>query len=134
MARVAHAEPIAEMNITPLVDVMLVLLVMLILTVPAATHKVPIELPQAGDPGPIQPQVHRISIDPAGRIAWDGRTTGLAGLPARLAAFEGQADAQLVIAADGASRYDVFDHVLATVKRAGVTRLGFVGNDRFARF
>jgi biopolymer transport protein ExbD len=134
MARVAHAEPLAEMNITPLIDVLLVLLVMLILTVPAMTHKVAIELPVGSTHDLSVPQVHRITIAPGGAIAWDGRTTSLAALPARLIAFEARPDAQLQIAADGASRYDVFDRVLAVVKRAGVTRLGFVGNERFARF
>jgi biopolymer transport protein ExbD len=69
-----------------------------------------------------------------GRLAWDGAPIADAALPARLTALQRESAADLQIAANAAARYDRFDHVLATIKRAGVTRLGFVGNDRFARF
>jgi biopolymer transport protein ExbD len=137
MARVVAAvrdpEPFASMNITPLIDVLLVLLVMLILTIPIATHEVPVELPAPGTPqAPAEP--HRIDILPSGTLAWDGAPIAAAALPARLAAFRRLPNGQLQVAAAATSRYDVFDRTLATIKRAGVTKLGFVDNDRYAAF
>lgn len=132
-ARAIEAEPLSAMNITPLIDVLLVLLVMMILTIPMMTHKVPVDLPQGTvDPGPMV--THRIDLDAAGRLAWDGAPIADAGLPARLAAFQREPNAQLQIRADAAARYERFDQTLAAIKRAGVTKLGFVGNDRFADF
>jgi biopolymer transport protein ExbD len=132
MARVAHAEPLAEMNITPLIDVLLVLLVMLILTVPAMTHKVPIDLPQTGTvQAPAEP--HRIDILASGALTWDGVAIAAADLPAQLAAFRKLPNGQLQVASDADAKYNVFDHTLATIKLAGVTKLGFVSNDRFAQ-
>ena len=131
--RRAQFQPMAALNITPLIDVLLVLLVMLILTIPMATHKVAIDLPVAGPPAPTPPdKMHRLDIAANGALTLDGAAVDEAALPARLAPLVADTQALLTINADAASRYDTFDHVLATIKRAGVTRLGFTGNDRFA--
>jgi len=133
-ARADH-QPMGSMNITPLIDVMLVLLVMLILTIPMATQKVAIDLPSAGPPVATPPEkVHRLDIAANGSLALDGAAVDQASLPARLAPLAADARSLLTINADAAARYDTFDHVLATIKRAGVTRLGFTGNARFATF
>lgn len=127
---VAADQPIAEMNITPLIDVLLVLLIMMILTLPVTTHRVPLDLPRgapARDPG----VAHRLVLLPGGGVLLDGAALVDAALPARLAAVRASGR-PLVIAADGAARYGRVDAVLATVPRAGITRLGFEGNDRFA--
>jgi biopolymer transport protein ExbD len=121
------------MNMTPLIDVLLVLLVMMILTIPMVTHKVPVDLPRHG--GAVGPAVtQRIDLDAGGRLAWDGATIADSALPARLAAMLREPNARLEIRADAAARYERFDQTLAVIKRAGVTKLGFVGNDRFANF
>lgn len=133
-AYVDSHQPMAAMNMTPLIDVLLVLLIMMILTVPIVTHKVPIDLPQPRPTVPSVHPIHRIDLGSDGRLAWDGVAIGDAALPAKLATFLREPDADLQIAADAAARYERFDQVLATIKRAGVTRLGFVGNERFARF
>ncbi|WP_423606927.1 ExbD/TolR family protein [Sphingomonas sp. MS122] len=123
-------EPFSAINTTPLIDVMLVLLIMLIITIPAATHKLPVELPQ-GPSGPVLDTPHRLDIAANGALAWDGRAIADAELPALLASIVA-ADGVLHFKADEAARYERFANVLATVKRAGVTRLGFVGNERMA--
>ena len=128
----ASFEPVADLNITPLIDVLLVLIVMMILTIPVMTHKVPLDLPGQGKPasGP----VHRLVIDKGGALSWDG--TGLASeeaLGGRLRGLVARGE-QLTVAPDPQARFAVVDQTLATIKRAGVTRLGFEGNERYAHF
>ena len=131
MAVADEAQPIAEINTTPLVDVMLVLLIMFILIIPVGTHKVPLDLPTRGV-APL-PQTHRLDLDSAGRLFWDGRPVGAAEFTQRLRAMAADpADPLLEINADAETRYDRFDETLAAVRRAGVARLAFVGQDRFA--
>jgi biopolymer transport protein ExbD len=130
--RAADAQPIASINITPLIDVLLVLLVMMIITLPATTHEIPVNLP-IGDPS--QPQkVHRLDIAPSGALTLDGAIVAEAALGKRLSAITADRQALLTLNTDAAVRYETFDRVLAVIKRAGVTRLGFVGNERFADF
>ncbi|HEY0623041.1 ExbD/TolR family protein [Sphingomonas sp.] len=129
---VAYREPesISALNTTPLIDVLLVLLIMLIVTIPAATHKLPVDLPQGiGEPSVDLP--HRLDISAAGQLAWDGRTIADAELPALLASTLA-ANGVLHFKADQAARYERFATVLSAVKRSGVTRLGFVGNEAMA--
>lgn len=132
--RQAAAEPILEINTTPLIDLMLVLLVMFIISVPVATHKVPLDLPSGPPPVvPEPPPVHRLGLDAAGRLFWDGRAIGdaqLTPLLARLAADP--AEPELHISVDAETLYERVDETLAAIRRAEVTRLGFVGNERFA--
>jgi biopolymer transport protein ExbD len=131
-AYVMPAPPISELNTTPLIDVMLVLLIMFIVTMPLATHKVAVDLPQrTGDPAP-EPVVHRLNMDGAGRLSWNGEPVAQASLPARIAAMA-ETD-ELHLRAESDTPYDRFDHVLATIKRAGVERLGLVDNRRFGAF
>jgi biopolymer transport protein ExbD len=122
--------PMSELNTTPLIDVMLVLLVMFIITVPIATHKVPLDLPGPGKERP-EPVVYRLEIDAAGRIRLNGAFVPDRALPARLAAIAAEPTSELHLRTDGETPYDRFDRVLAAVKRAGVTRLGMIGNERF---
>nr|WP_245649111.1 biopolymer transporter ExbD [Sphingomonas mali] len=130
-SRTAHSQPIAEMNITPLIDVLLVLLIMMILTLPVATHTVAVDLPN-GAPRTVPDQkMHRLEIAASGALSLDGAAIAESALPDQLVATMADKDATLTIRADAAARYETFDRVLATVKRAGVTRLGFVGNDQF---
>ena len=126
--------PMSGMNTTPLIDVMLVLLVMFIITIPLATHKVEVDLPA---PGPVTgppPPVHLLELDAAGGLAWDGAPVPAAGLAAKLAAMQADpAGPVLHLKANAATPYVRFDETLSVVKKAGVTKLGFVGNEAFAR-
>jgi biopolymer transport protein ExbD len=132
-ASVADA-PIANLNTTPLIDVMLVLLIMFIITVPLATHSVKINLPVGKPPATAdEPSKHRLALDAAGRLSWDGAPLAEAGLPEKLDGLMATHpdDGVLELQAEAGTRYDAFDRVLATVKKHGVERLGFVGNERF---
>jgi biopolymer transport protein ExbD len=130
---VAEERPFSAINTTPIIDVMLVLLIMFIITLPLTTHSVKVRLPP---PGTVQkdPEIHRLSLDSASHLSWDGSPVAEAALPARLAAFRASGpDDLLLFRADAETRYEDFDRVLAHVKRAGVERLSFDRNDRFAR-
>ena len=128
IARYRHPEPISAINVTPFIDVLLVLLIMIVLTIPIATQKLPIDLPQ----GPRNPmtieQPHTLAIDKGGALFWDGRGVGDAELPGLLASVRNAPDGTLHLQTDPGARYERFNQVLGSVKRAGVTRLGFVGN------
>jgi biopolymer transport protein ExbD len=121
-------------NTTPLIDLMLVLLVMLIISIPVSTHKMPLDLPRP-DPTPTTPPpVHQLAIAADGRLSWNGRAIADADLAPRLAAMAADPEAPVLhLQADGEARYQRVDETLAVVVRAGITRLGFVGNERFLR-
>lgn len=125
--------PVSDLNTTPLIDVMLVLLIMFIVTIPMTTHKVPLDLPGGSTEGRSEPIVHRLNLDQAGRITLDGMTLDEADLPARLRTIGAEAGSELHLRAEAETPYDSFDKVLAAVKRAGVVRLGLVDNQRFAK-
>ncbi len=129
----AGEQPFSEINTTPIIDVMLVLLIMFIITLPLMTDSVKIDLPRIGDTQQ-EPEVHRLEIDAASRLTWDGTMISEAELPGRLAAFRAASrDNVLHYRADPQTRYEDFNRVLTDVKRAGVKQLGFVGNERFER-
>ncbi len=124
--------PIAAINTTPLVDVMLVLIIMFIMIIPVTSHKVPVDVPTGGAVRPAP--VHRLDIRADGSLAWNGSPVAAAALPARLAALAADpARPNLHLDADGEARYEQVDRILAQIRTAGVTRLGFVDNRRFAR-
>ena len=130
-SRTADAQPIAAINITPLIDVLLVLLIMMILTLPVATHTVAVDLPN-GAPRTVPDQkTHRLDIAASGALSLDGVALSEQALPDQLVAITADKNSLLTLNTDAGTRYETFDRVLATVKRAGITRLGFVGNERF---
>ena len=128
----AFPEPISTLNTTPLIDVMLVLLIMFIITIPVTSHKVALDLPSGPTPV-VEQTAHQLDIDRAGRLYWDGAGISESRLPAYLAALrESGPEAVLHFRADGQTRYEDFDRVLTAIKRARVERLGLVDNERFA--
>lgn len=127
-ARVPEPVPFSAINVTPFIDVMLVLLIVMILSMPMATHKIPIDLPGAPKPVPEIERPYQLAIDQGGSLFWDGRRIADAELPGKLATMQRDRAAVLHMNTDPDARYDRFDGVLAVVKRAGVERLGFVGN------
>lgn len=125
-------QPMLAINTTPLIDLMLVLLILFLITVPVQTHKVPVDLPTGTAPPEPRP-VHVLSLDAAGRLAWDGAPIADAGLAPRLAALRADPRGpELHLGAAAETRYERFDETLAAIRRAGIERLGFVGNQRFA--
>ena len=130
-------EPMMEMNTTPLIDVMLVLLIMFIITLPVPTHAVKVDLP-VNDPRnvkpPVDPQKNKIMIDPAGTVTWNGVPVDLAQLSDYLEQTKAlPVEPELQVQPDPYARYIVVDRVMAVVKRSGVGKLGFVGNEQYAR-
>jgi len=127
VARIPEPVPMGSINVTPFIDVMLVLLIVMILSIPIATQKVPIDLPSGPslNVDPLPPSV--LGIDRQGALFWNGATIPDAALPEKLAALQ-QSGAALHLQTDPEARYERFDSILAKVKLAGITKLGFVGN------
>ncbi len=130
-------EPMVEMNTTPLIDVMLVLLIMFIITIPIQTHAVKIDLPQNAPPtdSVIDPVKNKVAIDAGGVITWNGASIDLLTLRQYLQqSLRLPVEPELQFQPNAATRYVVVDEVLAEIKRAGVTKLGFVGNEQYSAF
>jgi biopolymer transport protein ExbD len=121
-----------DINTTPLIDVMLVLLVMLIITIPIQLHAVNLNMP-VGNPPPqlIKPEVVKIDIDPSSQIYWN-IVPDRATLEEKLRSIA-TADPQpeLHIRPDKRAKYDVVAAVLASAQRLGVTKLGIIGSEQF---
>ena len=128
-------EPMMEMNTTPLIDVMLVLLIMFIITLPVQTHAVEIDLPIPTDAkNNVDPEKNKVMIDPRGVITWNGTPIDLAQLSQYLEQTKAlPVEPELQVQPDPYARYIVVDRVMAVVKRSGVGKLGFVGNEQYAR-
>lgn len=128
-------EPMMDMNTTPLIDVMLVLLIMFIITIPVQTHAVKIDLPVPTDSqSNVDPEKNKVMIDPAGTITWNGSPVDLAQLAQYLEQTKAlPVEPELQVQPDPFARYIVVDRVLAVIKRSGVGKLGFVGNEQYAR-
>ena len=127
-------EPMGEMNTTPLIDVMLVLLIMFIVTIPSQTHGVKLNLPTAA---PFQPDAvkNKVVITEGGQVLWNGNSVDMPTLRAELSATATmQPQPELQLQPEAAARYEVVDEVLAETRRAHLTRLGFVGNERYSGF
>ena len=128
-------EPMMEMNTTPLIDVMLVLLIMFIITIPVQTHAVKIDLPVPTDnQNNVDPQKNKVMIDAAGVISWNGTAIDLAQLAQYLEETKAlPVEPELQVQPDPYARYYIVDNVMAVIKRSGVGKLGFVGNEQYAR-
>ncbi len=129
-------EPMMEMNTTPLIDVMLVLLIMFIITIPPQTHAVKVDLPQdSHNPTPpIKPDQNTVSIDPAGTVAWNGTPVDQVTLAQYLEATKNiKPEPELHFQPDPNAKYEKVDQTLATVKRSQITKLGFIGNEQYFR-
>lgn len=126
--RGAGTRPMAEINMIPLIDVMLVLLVIFIITAPLFTHAVRIDLPQASSVPNLTRVDHvELAINADGRIHWNGEPVDRAGLRARLAAAAAQApQPEIHLRADRTTQYQAIAEVLADSAAAGTTRIGFV--------
>lgn len=124
----SHSAPMSEINTTPLVDVMLVLLVIFIITAPLLTHAVKIDLPQASSqPAPEKPEIVSISIDGAGQMYWNDTQMVKGELKGKLEAIANQTpQPELHVRADKETRYQILAEVMADAQNAGVTKLGFV--------
>lgn len=134
----AAQEPdvLMEINTTPLIDVMLVLLIMLIITIPAQLHSVNLDMPQASSsPPPVKPAIVQIEISASGSVSWNGKPleNNRAALEAKLteaAALVPQP--QLHIRSHARAQYAHVATVMASAQRLGLHQLGIVGTEQFA--
>ncbi len=125
-----------DINTTPLVDVLLVLLVMLIITIPIQLHSVNIEMPGSNTPPPpVQPELVQIDITPAGTFVWNGEAlAGRAELDTRLqqAALAQPEQPEIHLRPNRLAKYDTVAAALASAQRLGLTKIGLVGSEQFA--
>jgi biopolymer transport protein ExbD len=124
----APAQPMAEINVTPLVDVMLVLLVIFIITAPLLARALKVDLPQAdAPPAIVQAQTIQLTIDASGGLRWNSEPLAAEELGARLAAAARETpQPELHLGADKAVRYEHVATVLAAAQKAGLTQIGFL--------
>ena len=128
-------EPMMDINTTPLIDVMLVLLIMFIITIPIQTHAVKLDLPvnsQQNTPPPIDPVKNKISINAQDQILWNGAPVDPAQLRQYLDTTQQMNPVpELHLQPDATARYEKVDEVLAITKLAHVQKMGFVGNEYY---
>ena len=130
-----EGEPMMEINTTPLIDVMLVLLIMFIITLPVMTHAVKLDMPRPNSqPPPETEQIEpiRLDIDWDGAIIWNGTQVQLGSLEGyfRVEAAKNP-QPELHVRPDRRANYDTVAKVLALAQRNGMQRIGFVGNEQF---
>ncbi|MCM8556457.1 ExbD/TolR family protein [Sphingomicrobium sediminis] len=128
-------EPMMDINTTPLIDVMLVLLIMFIITIPIQTHAVKLDLPQDSNstPPPVDPIKNKIVVTEDSQVLWNGAPVSLIDLRQFLDVSQQLVPTpELHLQPEANARYELVDEVLATTKRANVEKLGFVGNEAYA--
>ena len=134
----SSGEPMMDINMTPLIDVMLVLLIMFIITIPVATHSVDIDLPVPNPndvPPPVDPIKNKIVLTPSNEILWNGTPINQGVLVANLATSRAMAvEPELQFEPEGQASYDLSAKVLNIIKGSGVTKFGFVGNEKYRVF
>src|SRR4249919_620256 len=128
-------ELMMDMNVTPLIDVMLVLLIMFIITIPIQTHAVKLDLPvnqQNQPPPPIDPVKNVLSINAQDQVLWNGSAVSMAQLRSYLDTTQQMNPVpELHLQPDATARYEIVDKVLAVTKQAHVQKMGFVGNEYY---
>jgi biopolymer transport protein ExbD len=130
-----EGEPMMEINTTPLIDVMLVLLIMFIITLPVMSHAVKLDMPRPSQSPPPPDEIIepiRLDIDWDGSIIWNGQLVPLSQLEPY---FQNEAlkkpQPELHVRPDRRANYDTVAKVLALAQRSGMQRIGFVGNEQF---
>lgn len=130
-------EPMMDMNMTPLIDVLLVLLIMFIITIPVAVNSVDIDLPQpTNNPPPlVEPTKNKLVLTPDDQILWNGQPIDQGQLVNALQqSMQMTPEPELQFEPESQASYDLSAKVLHTIKESGVTKFGFVGNDKYRDF
>ena len=118
----------SDINMVPLIDVMLVLLIVFMITAPLLTHSIKIDLPQASSaPNQEKPETVTLALDEAGKLYWNNEALDKAALPARLAAAAARTpQPELHLRADRGTRYEVIAEVMSEARNAGIEKMGFI--------
>ena len=125
--RIVPTQPKSDLNLTPFIDVLLVLLVMLILTMPIAKHSTEVDLPQGGGSHKVQ-DINILRITEAGHLLWNGEPTDRASLAATVQEFAKLKEQPILqFAPDDRANYDTSAKTIALIKDAGADKLAFVG-------
>src|SRR5947209_11635261 len=128
-------EPMLDVNVTPLIDVMLVLLIMFIITIPVQTHAVKLDLPvNQANPPPvvINPVKNVVTINAQNQVFWNGSPVDMQTLRQYLDTTQQMNPVpELHLQPDATARYEIVDQVLALTKKAHVQKMGFVGNEYY---
>jgi len=131
----AEADPdvMVDINTTPLIDVMLVLLIMLIITIPIQTHAVKLNMPVGNPPPPLAPpEVVRLEVDFDGTLLWNGEQVDRPALDAKFRAAAAKAvQPEFHLRPNKLVTYDHVAHVMASAQRLGVTKIGLIGAEQF---
>jgi biopolymer transport protein ExbD len=136
-AATAEGDPMMDINTTPLIDVMLVLLIMFIITIPIQTHAVKLDLPvndnKNNPPPPVLPTKNKVVVAANGQVLWNGTPVDLVTLRQYLDLTQTMNPVpELHLQPEPQARYELVDKVLAVTKRARVEKMGFVGNEAYA--
>jgi biopolymer transport protein ExbD len=130
--------PMMEMNMTPLIDVLLVLLIVFIMSIPVATHAVNIDLPAPtplDNPPPVDPVKNKIVLTPSNQILWNGTPISDSELVTNLqTSLTYSIEPELQFEPEAQASYDLSAKVLNIIKISGVTKFGFVGNEKYRVF
>ena len=127
-------EVMVEMNTTPLIDVMLVLIIMLIITIPIQTHAVKLNMPVGNPPPPlVKPEVVKIDVDPQSLVYWNGVVLAdRSELEFKMRAAAVQSvQPEVHLRPNKAAKYDVVAGVMASAQRLGLTKIGIIGSEQF---
>ena len=131
-------EPMMEMNTTPLIDVMLVLLIMFIITIPVATHSIDIDLPPPAPPNqvpPINPVRNKVVVTESGSVVWNAAPVNGGELVTLLkGTLAMDPEPELQFQPEPEASYDLSSKVLNIIKGSKVTKFGFVGNEQYSEF
>ncbi len=130
----ADPDVMVDMNTTPLIDVMLVLLIMLIITIPIQLHSVNMNMPPASNvKPPVEPEIVKIDIDEAGRIFWNGAAVAdRAELQSKMAASAAMAtQPEIHLRPNKLAKYEIVAYVMAASQRAGLVKMGILGHEQF---
>ena len=134
VAQSAGSAPMGEMNMTPLIDVLLVLLIMFIITIPLATNAVTIDI-GVGEGGDVDPVINKIVVTEGGAVLWNGERVDRQELVGNLAIASGMdPEPELQFEPEANASYDLSARTLNIIEASPVTKFGFVGNEKYRKF